>query len=253
MLLRQDERGVLAIGQPSHAWVSGQLARAWGNERFGPVEPREEVCLAAEQHDIGMAAWDISPTFNPASGMPYGFTEMPLAEHLECWRTGPPRLARQSRLAALLCSLHGTRLYAMRDLDRMPPDEADAVRKHVDDARAFQASLRATLGHVDDATIMRGSDLVWTWDFMSLALCLGWPPCTASRVPAAGGSLELAMTPGGSAGEVMLDPWPMGVSRLAVRCEGQRLAGPYADADALARAVGSAPWERLEFTLVAAR
>ena len=131
MLLRRDDRGVMAIGQPSHAWISGQLARAWGNETFGPVAPWEEVCLAAEQHDIGMAAWDLHPTFNPESGLPYGFTEMPLAEHLECWRTGPPRLVRQSRLAALLCSLHGTRLYAMRDLSRMADDDAAAVRSHV--------------------------------------------------------------------------------------------------------------------------
>ncbi len=59
MVLRRDEHGVLAIGQASHAWISGQMARAWGNEQFGPLEPYEEVCLAAEQHDVGMAAWDL--------------------------------------------------------------------------------------------------------------------------------------------------------------------------------------------------
>ena len=31
MLLREDGGAVLAIGQTSHAWISGQLARAWGN------------------------------------------------------------------------------------------------------------------------------------------------------------------------------------------------------------------------------
>src|SRR6185312_9496068 len=61
VLLRTDSRGVLAIGQPSHAWISGQLARIWGNARFGAVEPYEEVCLGAEQHDVGMADWDLAP------------------------------------------------------------------------------------------------------------------------------------------------------------------------------------------------
>jgi hypothetical protein len=42
MLVRGDG---LVIGQPAHAWVSGQLARAWA----GPVEPWEEVCLAASE------------------------------------------------------------------------------------------------------------------------------------------------------------------------------------------------------------
>ena len=67
MLVRDDSRGAIVIGQPSHAWISGQLARCWGNERFGAVEPFEEVCLAAEQHDIGMAMWDLelSPTGSP--------------------------------------------------------------------------------------------------------------------------------------------------------------------------------------------
>src|SRR5579875_1229094 len=42
MLVREDDGGVLAVGQPAHAWLAGQLARAWGNERFGAVEPWEE-------------------------------------------------------------------------------------------------------------------------------------------------------------------------------------------------------------------
>ena len=68
MLHREDERGLIIIGQPAHAWVSGQLARAWGNERFGRIEPLAEVCLAAEQHDVGMAAWDAQPALNVATG-----------------------------------------------------------------------------------------------------------------------------------------------------------------------------------------
>jgi hypothetical protein len=40
MLIREEPDGsFLAIGQASHAWLSGQLARAWGNAEFGEVEP----------------------------------------------------------------------------------------------------------------------------------------------------------------------------------------------------------------------
>ena len=39
MLHREDPAGLVVIAQPAHAWVSGQLARAWGNARFGAVAP----------------------------------------------------------------------------------------------------------------------------------------------------------------------------------------------------------------------
>src|SRR3712207_5677659 len=120
MLLRPDGDAVIAIGQASHAWVSGQLARAWRD-----VSPREEVCLAAEQHDVGMAQWDLAPTLNPDTGRPHSFLEMPLATHLKLWSAAPAKLLTQSRYAALLVSLHGTTLYEMRDLARVAPEEAD--------------------------------------------------------------------------------------------------------------------------------
>ena len=76
MVLRRDAEGVLAVGQASHAWLCGQLARAWGNERFGAVVPLDEVALGAEQHDVGMARWDLDPVRNPQTGLPNSFMEM---------------------------------------------------------------------------------------------------------------------------------------------------------------------------------
>ena len=99
MLHREDPAGLLVIGQPAHAWVSGQLARAWGNERFGYLEPYEEVCLAAEQHDIGMADYDLTPERNPETGLPRSFMEMPIGLHLQLWTQGPRRVIKQSRYA----------------------------------------------------------------------------------------------------------------------------------------------------------
>src|SRR6266446_1659366 len=77
MLYREDPAGLIVIGQPSHAWVSGQLARAWGNDEVGTVAPWEEVCLAAEQHDLAHALWERSPALNPQTGRPYSFLDMP--------------------------------------------------------------------------------------------------------------------------------------------------------------------------------
>ena len=145
MLVRHDSRGAVVIGQPSHAWISGQLARAWGNERFGAVEPFEEVCLAAEQHDIGMAMWDLEPVRNPESGLPASFLQMAIRDHIELWTLAPRRLLRQSRYAALLVSLHGTRLYASRDLSPLPAPERSLVLEFLDGQHRLQHDLLETL------------------------------------------------------------------------------------------------------------
>ena len=182
MLLRRDGHGVLAIGQASHAWLSGQLARAWGSEEFGPVEPWEEVCLAADQHDVGMAAWDLEPSFNEETGLPHSFMEMPLELHTQLWLEGPRRLISQSAYAALLVSMHGWRLYKRRDLDRSPPQEAELIRAFLAAQEEFQAQMAARLDGrpaVAPEIRERNSLLLWTWDYLSLALCLDWAPAMA--------------------------------------------------------------------------
>src|SRR5262249_51640775 len=77
MLLRKEEGSVTAIPQPSHAWLSGQLARAWGNERFAAPVPKEDVCLAAEQHGIGWLGWERRPALDSETGLPQEFFRLP--------------------------------------------------------------------------------------------------------------------------------------------------------------------------------
>jgi hypothetical protein len=249
MLVRGDDSGTLLIGQPSHAWIAGQLARAWGNAQFGALDPYEEVCLAAEQHDIGMAEWDLAPTLNPDTGLPHSFIEMPISAHLPLWREAPRRLLRQSRYATLLTSMHGVRLYGLRDLDRLPPEDAASIRAYMDGQRAWQAELTASLG-ADADEIARNSQLVWTWDYMSLALCLGWPPCAVADVPTASEPVSVAMRPGSGPGQVIVDPWPFrDAEAFTVRCEGQRLTERVESAEALSDVLAAAPWETLEVEL----
>jgi hypothetical protein len=242
MLLREDQRGILAIGQPSHAWLSGQLARAWGNEQFGTVVPFEEVCLAAEQHDVGFGAWDLEPLHNPHTELPYSFIEMPISEHLKVWRAGPGRLITQSRYAALLVSMHGERLYRRRDLDRLEQRDADDVRGYLEEQQALQRELRDSL-HADpgarryasEELIARNSQLVWTWDFISLVLCLDWDRRTARDVPTADGAVDMEI------GDATIDPWPFAAEKINLRCEGRRLEP--------GQALSEAPWETLSYEL----
>lgn len=249
----------MAIGQPAHAWVSGQLARAWGNERFGEVTPWEEVCLGAEQHDLGMTDWELQPTLNPHTGLPHSFIEMPLEVHLGVWSAAPRRMLRQSRYAALLTSMHGAALYGLRDVDAMPPEDAQAVRDYLDAQKEFQDELLASL-RVDPETerwaepelVHRNQRLVWTWDFLSLALCLDWWPCPVKDVPTTDGGANLELRPvENGEGRLTLDPWPFAHEAVELRCEGRRVTERFDDEAAMRAALASAPWVTVSFELIA--
>ncbi len=267
MVLRHDANGVLAVGQASHAWLCGQLARAWGNEEFGAVHPLDEVALGAEQHDVGMARWDLSPVRNPETGVPQSFMEMGAEVNAGLWSAGPERLVTQSRYGALLAIMHGHRLYGRFDLDAAAPAEVAAVGGFLEHAAQLESSLLSSL-RADPATapyatpelVARNSQLLWIWDLISLALLLDWAPLRLEAVPtAAGGAVDVAMearerdgSPGGGRPGASLDPWPFSTPSVRLHCEGRRLVHGFDSDAALARGLAQAPWETVEFELVAA-
>jgi hypothetical protein len=169
--------------------------------------------------------------------------ELPLEEHLALWSAAPEQLLSQSRYAALLVSMHGSRLYRRRKLDHVA-----AVREYLTEQDRLQNRLRVGL---DADLVQAASDLIWTWDFLSLAICLDWAPRTARGVPTVDGPVDIEITSAG-AGGVRLAPWPFAVDRLTVRCEGRRLTARYDSDGALASALSDAPWEELEFELTSA-
>lgn len=247
MLVRIDDDGALVIGQLSHAWLSGQLAREWGNERICAAHPREEIALGAEQHDIGWAAFDPKPRLDPHSGLPASFLQSSVEEHLAVWRDAPQRLVSQSALAALAVSLHGRSLSQLRA--RNTPEDAPALQAHIDDEAERQRRLCSLL-EVSSTQAQRIQRQMWAWDGISLALCNGWRPFTAKAVPSADGLLDIDLRDG-AGGAVVLDPWPFASARIQVRCEGRRLRKRYDDQAAMRQALEQAPPLTLTFELVA--
>lgn len=256
MLLREDDRGVLAIGQPSHSWLSGQLTRAWGNDQFARPDPFEEVCLAAEQHDAGWRIRDLEPSYNPETRLPRSFMQMPLDFSLDLWTTGPRTLVSQSRYAALLTSMHGSRLLQRRDRARMPPEDAEAVTSFLAEQRSFQEELLAALRAdpagapvADKELVERNSMLIWTVDYLSLALCLDWAPATAKGAPTASGAVDLELTAGQEPGLLHLQPWPFAEPGFVVHCEGRRLTERFKNEREMRQGFANAHWETLELRL----
>ena len=183
MLYREEPAGLIVIGQPAHAWVSGQLARVWGNEHVGTVMPWEEVCLAAEQHDLAHALWERAPTLNPQTGRPYSFLDMSAKIRLALVSSASTLLLAQSRYAALLVSLHFTGLYETYDTRHVSSEDGPAMQDFLAREYSFQqqilASLRDDPSYAAYATpdiVARNRHLIRTWDALSLALCFGLQP-----------------------------------------------------------------------------
>lgn len=260
MLLRS---GDLVIGQPAHAWVSGQLARAWGSEGFPAPSPREPVCLAAEQHDVGWADADLAPLLE--DGRPVAFLAVPRAAHVAIWRDAARRMLAQSRYAALLVSLHGTSLYERVDADAQPPAIATQIRAYTREERALQARLSAGL---DAAEVDRNRRLILALDRFSLALCHG-TATTLEDVPAAGGGSatirvepgadrsadgarvrdDAAVPAGAETVAYTVAPWPFAAERVVVGCEARHVPGRFGTADEAAAARAGAPWVPLRWAL----
>jgi hypothetical protein len=245
MIHRPDPNGTLLIGQPAHAWMSGRMARAWK----WPFQPWEDVCLAAEQHDIGMAGWDARPELDPDTGLPYSFTSMPREMHVGLWSEAARLLLPQGRYPALLVSLHGTGLYERY----LPADQlaAEPTRSYLAAEREFQSAMQRSL-NAEPAEVDDAASLVRCWDWMSLFLCTASSDrATMQAVPSCEGdqaTLEMAWIDGDPT-RVRVDPWPFLEPSLTLTVEGRLLGDRYDDRESMLRALDEAPWRTLSLRL----
>ncbi|MEJ0018339.1 MAG: DUF3891 family protein [Acetobacteraceae bacterium] len=235
----------LAIAQPAHAWLAGQLVRAWGNSGFPAPDPAEPVSLAAEQHDLGWHAWERMPTLNPATGRPHMFRELPVGTHTGLWREGVATAMAFGRYPALLVSLHGTGLYAAFDAAHAPPGDAAVVRAFLASQTALQDRLVAQLAAdpawrdaVAPERLAASRALIALTDRLSLAICGG---VTAPVTVQAAGLPAIALMPLESAPgdpcRLRMDPWPFRLRSVRVVCEGRPLPGRFQDEGTMRQAL----------------
>lgn len=255
MLLRCEADRRIAIPQPSHAGLSGQLAAAWGNAGF--EVPRPETVLAAALHDIGWAAWERAPTRDPATGWPHQFGQVSKLVHVGLWRDGVAMARLFGRWPALLVSRHADTIYTRHyDPEDASAEERDAVRALLDEQHALQAELADSLradpegGDAAEETIERARLFIAAVDELSLKLCWGIDRGSeVAEVPAGPGRITtLSLRPAGQA--LAVDPWPFRVPRLRVRADGRALRAPFASDDALRDGLAAAPAVTVAIDLV---
>ncbi len=261
MLLRKTGEDVVAIPQPSHSWLSGQMARAWGNDRFSRPAPHAEFCLAAEQHDLGWLTWELAPELDPDTGRPREFMRVSPPTHVGLWTDGVRRARIYGSYPALLVSLHAETIYSRHfDFAKASPEHKRIVHAFLDDQRAFRHALTAAL-HADhrlaavttEDVLERNRLLVAALDWMSLQICWGVSQeARLAEVPVAGEErAELVLRPCNDAGQsVAIDPWPFDGERLEVRAEGRRLQGRFSSDEDMRSALARAESVLIVTTLV---
>ncbi|MBE9603762.1 DUF3891 family protein [Acetobacteraceae bacterium H6797] len=222
----------LAISQPSHAWISGRLLRAWAR----PLP--EPLLLAAEQHDIAWTDWERVPTFDATTGRPHLFRAIGAAEHAPMWALGVDRaLQCWGRHVALLISRHGGLIYTrFTDRHRVGDADTDAADYYLRTQGEKQAVWMRTLG-LDADTIEHDQAMLALSDQLSLVLCGELAIPHEAEVPDGRGNLTPIALRGvpGKSREYTLTPWPFAVPELVLEVEARPLPaeGRFADEAAM--------------------
>jgi hypothetical protein len=166
MLFRSQPFGDLAISQLTHAWMSGQILRAW-DENLA-----EALLMAAEQHDIGSIDLETEPTFNAETGRPHLFREVGASVHAPMWVKGVERaLGAWGTHVALLVSRHGGVIYRRyMDRHRMDPADGAAAENYLNAQAPVETAWSQALG-LEAAQLEKETALVAFADTLSLALC----------------------------------------------------------------------------------
>lgn len=236
-----------AITQPAHAWLAGQLAQVWGTGDIAPPEPRAEVCLGIEQHDVAWTDYDRRPPLHADAGRAASFIEAPIRERHLIWRDAPDRVLAQSPWAALLVSLHGTNIHTRYvSLDHLPGEDADIVRDYLAAQRALQDRL-IDLAGTTRAAAERQAELLFALDALSLSLCHGWPERELPPVD----DVTIRYLPTGD-GAATLDPWPLAMPEVTVALAARTLTERFTDEQVMQAALEDTPSERRAYTLRAA-
>lgn len=146
-----------AVLMHDHAALSGQIARAFGNDRFQAPAPLDLVVYAIANHDAGWTAFDRDPATDPQTGLPYTVFATPAPLILPTSKGSPDYNQRHHAYSGLLSSMHTWGIYNGRygfttagRLNRISPDDKPAVDAMLAVELARQNALKAELATSPD-------------------------------------------------------------------------------------------------------
>ena len=150
---------LIVVSQHDHGVLSGALAWAWDD---GGEVLEQLLLVGITMHDHPWCAEDEVPRFNPATGRPHDFVDLPMGPRLALYREGLDALERVHPWIGCLVSLHYTTFSGTRGLEDFQASE-----------RARRARLFAKLGGgASEGSLERALRWLKYFDILSLFICL---------------------------------------------------------------------------------
>lgn len=256
-----------------HTAFAGQLARAFGNDRFEPLSPYDEMLFVVDHHDEGWVEFDARPRVDPATGLPYHLTATPRDIAIQTGDRSADFNEAHHPYCGLLSSMHIWGLYNGRYgysdqvlLGMVPAEWRPRYDAMLDAQLARQARLKETLSHdpvtagwIDEAHLFQNYKQLQFFDTLSLYF-----HCTHdgargdaafTHVPRSADEDVTVAVARVEPGVYSFDPYPWREDRLVVTFGGRYLApgtGTGTEAESGAAMMRAAPDAEQAVTFVRA-
>ena len=238
------------IKMADHMAFAGRIARAFGNDAFEAVEPRDVVLYIIDHHDAGWAELDAQARIDANTGLPYHLVQTPFEEIVKTSAASPEFNSRHHAYCGLLSSMHSWGLYngryGMSDhvlLDSIAEANRGVAQDMLDGELDRQARLKKTLAEADetaplveDAQVFRNYKQLQLFDTMALYFNCNHAqhrkPATFTHVPKnAGEDVDIEITPRAD-GSYAMAPYPFAQDGLELSFSG-RYVSPQTGVDRL--------------------
>jgi hypothetical protein len=100
-----------AIMMHEHTALSGQFARAFGNNMFERLAPLDLMIYVISHHDAGWTEFDRAPVTDDVTNLPYNLVETPAQYITATSRLSPDFNQRHHPYCGLISSMHSWGLY----------------------------------------------------------------------------------------------------------------------------------------------
>jgi hypothetical protein len=221
-----------------HTALSAQLAEAFGNDDFAPLEPREEMLYLIAHHDHGWATLDAAPGIDDQTGLPYNLVQTPLTDLVKTSRGSPDFNEAHSSWCGLLSSMHTYGLYhgryGMSDkvvLDFIPDEAKPTVNAMLENEIARQSRLSDALADnkwAQPPYLMHNYKLLQFFDTAALYFNLSPPgergESEFTHIPTSLDTDVTVKVREVESGVYAYSPFPFRAEGIEVHCEGRYLS-----------------------------
>ena len=261
-----DPSFVITMAQ--HTALAGRFARAFGNDRFEPVSPREEMLYVIDNHDAGWAELDARAPIDPETGLPFNLVSTPFDMIVKTSAGSPDFNSRHHAYSGLISSMHSWGLYngryGMSDLvllDSLADDNRDKADVMLDGELERQDRLKSDLADdpesaswIDEPHLLQNYKQLQFFDTLALYFNRTHDAerggSTFTHVPmSASQDVDIAIERTGP-GVYSLSPYPFNEDGAEFWFEGRYLA-PQSNGDSASEPLAAASIERQTLKLVA--